>query len=137
MAAVFSYPLAAWKRVPFDETVPDYRGDWSSATALMEIRPEPGGDGDPLVSLGASVNGGQGIKITYDAARSFEYAGVTYVGASLIQIIVNETAMEGLVYGSDPAQPVVLHYDLHLTPSGGKKFVALAGTFTIQPGTTR
>lgn len=137
MAAPPQIPLLAPKRVPFDDKVPDFRGDYTGATPLMEIRPEPGGDGDPLVSLGPSVSGGEGIAITYDADYDFVHNGTTYTGASLIRIIVNETTLEGLAYGADPADPVTLYYDLHLTPSGGKKFIAFSGTFTIDPGVTR
>lgn len=134
MAAIPVINIVASKRVPFDETIPDYRGDYTGATPLLEIRPEPGGQGAALVSMGASSSGGQGVAITYDPARSFAYAGVTYTGASLIRLIVNETTLEGLAYSADPADPVTLHYDLHLTPVSGKKFVVMRGMFMIDPG---
>lgn len=137
MANIPQINIAAPKRVPFDDTVPDLRADYTGATPLMEIRPEPGGTGTALVSLGASVSGGQGIALTYDAGYEQVHNGVTFTGASLIRILINETTLEGLAYGADPADPVALHYDLHLTPSGGKKFIAFAGTFTIYPGVTQ
>jgi hypothetical protein len=137
MAAVPQVNIVAQKRVPFDDTIPDFRGDYSGATPLMEIRPDPGGSGDPLVSLGASTAGSEGIAITYDADYAFEYRGVTYTGASLVQIIIDEATLEGLSYGADPADPVVLYYDIHLTPSSATKFVMASGTFTIDPGVTR
>lgn len=136
MAAAPNIPITAYKRVPFDETVPDFRGDYTGATPLMEIRPEPGSSGTAMISLGASTAGSQGIAITYDEDYPFTYLGVSYTGASLIRIIIDETTLEALALGADPADPVVLYYDLHLTPSGGKKFIAFRGTFTIDPGVT-
>lgn len=131
--------LTVDKRVPFDDVIPDFRGDYSGGAPLMEIRTEPGGSGTALVSLGASSSGSEGIALTYDAGYEIVHNGVTYTGASLIQIIIDETTLEGLAYGADPADPVVLYYDIHITAAGannGKKFVASAGTFTINPGVT-
>jgi hypothetical protein len=136
MASAPQINIVASKHVPFDDTIPDFRTDYTGATPLMEIRPEPGGTGDPLVSLGASTAGSQGIAISYDPDYAFEYRGITYTGASLIEIIIDEATLEGLAYGADPEDPVVLAYDLHLTPSGGKKFVLCGGAFTINPGVT-
>lgn len=140
MAAIPILNMTASKRVPFDETIPDYRDDYSGGTPLMEIRTEPGGDGTALVSLGASTSGSEGVALTYDAARIFDYRGVTYTGASLIQVIINEATLEALAYGADPSDDVTLYYDLHLTVAGvngGKKFVALEGKFIIKPGVTQ
>lgn len=136
MAAVPRIDIVASKRVPFDDVVPDMRGNWAGATPLMEIRVEPGDGGTAPVQLGASVSGGEGIAITYDAAYP-DPDGEEFIGASLIRIIVNETTLEGLAYGADASKPVALNYDLHLTPSGGKKFVAFGGAFIIEPGVTR
>ena len=127
--------IVAPKRVPFDDTIPMMGLDYSGATPAMEIRPEPGDSGTALVSLGASTSGSQGIVVTWDAGYP-DPDGIMDDGASIVRIIINETTLEGLAYGADPADDVVLHYDLHLTPSGGKKFVYCSGTFTVSPGVT-
>lgn len=128
-------PILADKRVPFDNDIAFQLVDYSGATAAMEIRPEPGGQGAALVTLGASVSGGEGIVISYDANYP-DTDGELPDGATLVRLIINETTIEGLAYGTPASEPVVLHYDLHLTPSGSKKFVLCGGTFTISPGVT-
>lgn len=135
MAATPQIDIFAEKRVPFDDTIAEMWTDYSGATPLMEIRSEPGASGSPLVSLGASSSGGEGIAISYDAGYADPDGGAP--GASLIEIIIAEATLEALAYGADPADPVTLYYDLHLTPSGGKKFVFCGGRFLINPGVTR
>ena len=135
MATVFDFPLVAFKRVPFDGTIARLGEDLSGATPRMEIRPEPGGSGTALVALDASTAGSQGIAITYDADYP-DPDGLMADGASMVRIIINETTLEALSLGSPASSDVVLHYDIHLTPSGGTKFVLCSGTFTIKPGVT-
>lgn len=135
MAAVPTIPIVASKRVPFDDSIAMMGVDYSGANVAMEIRPEPGGTGTAMVSLGASISGGQGLTVTYDADYP-DPDGTMPDGATLVRVIINETTLEGLAYGADRADPVTLHYDIHLTPSGGKKFVFCAGTFTVTPGVT-
>ena len=137
MAAPPSISLFAEKRVPFDETIADMRDDWTGATPLMEIRAEPGDSGAALVSLGASTAGSQGIALSYDADYPDPDGDPDLIGATLINILIDEATLEGLAYSADSSERLALYYDLHLTPSGGKKFVACAGSFTIDPGVTR
>jgi hypothetical protein len=137
MASAPVINIVADKRVPFDETIPDFRSDYSGASALMEIRPEPGSSGTPVILLSTTLSSGEGIVISYDSGYAFEYLGTAYTGASLIQILINETTLEGIDYAASPDERAVYYYDLHITPSGGKKFVACRGTFTIDPGVTR
>lgn len=135
MATAPIIPLFAYKRVPFDQTIAWMVADYSGAAPSMQIRSEPGDTGTPIISLGASVSGAQGVVVSYDADFP-DPEGVVPNGASLIRIIIDETTLEALSLGSPTAEDVVLHYDLHLTPTGEKKFLASAGTFTISPGVT-
>lgn len=135
MTAPVEINIAAEKRVPFDDSIAEMGADYSGATPAMEIRAEPGDQGTALVSLGASSSGSEGIVVTYDSDYP-DPEGVLPDGATLVRIIINETTLEGLDYGGDPAEPVTLYYDIHLTPSGGKKFVFSQGKFIINPGVT-
>lgn len=137
MASAPTINIEADKRVPFDETIPDFRSDYTGATALMEVRPQPGADGTPVLSLSTTLASGEGIVITYDPDYTVTHQGVTYTGASLIQILINEATLEALSYAAPPETGAVYSYDMHITPSGGKKFVAFGGTFTVNPGVTR
>jgi hypothetical protein len=137
MASAPEINIVADKRVPFDDVIPDHRGDYTGATALMEVRPEPGADGTPVLSLSTALVSGEGIVITYDDEYVTERNGTIYTGASLVQILINETTLEAIDYAASPDERATYHYDMHITPSGGKKFVAYRGTFTIAPGVVR
>lgn len=127
--------IVANKRVPFDDTIAEMWVDYTGATPLMEIRTEPGDSGTPLVSLGASASGGEGIEITYD--DDYPDPDGEDPGATIVRILIDEATIEGLSYGADTADRVTLYYDIHLTPVGEKKFVFARGAFTIDPGVTR
>jgi hypothetical protein len=135
MASPPQINIVASKRVPFDDTIPMMGVDYSGATPLMEIRPEPGGTGDPLVSLEASVAGGEGIVVSWDADFP-DPDGIMADGATIVRVIINETTLEGLAYNAPPESDLTLYYDIHLTPVDGKKFVYCSGTFTVSPGVT-
>ena len=109
MASAPEINIVADKRVPFDETIPDFRGDYTGATALMEVRSEPGAEGTPVISLSTTLSSGEGIVVTYDDEYTIEHNGVTYTGASLIQILINETTLEGIDYAAfyENASPIM------------------------------
>lgn len=136
MAAAPQIDIIAGKHVPFDDTIPEMWIDYTGATPLMEIRNEPGDQGDPIISLGVSVAEAEGIEITYDPDYADPDGGEP--GASIIRIIIDEATLEGgdVPYGADTADRVELHYDLHLTPVGGKKFIYCSGKFIVDPGVT-
>lgn len=135
MATAPQIDIIAPKRVPFDNNIVEMGVDYSGATAAMEIRAAPGDQGAPLVSLGMSSSGGQGLTIDFDDAWpdpvDDEPADATIVG-----IIINETTLEGLAYGADPEADVTLFYDIHIDPAGGKKFMFARGRFVVSPGVT-
>lgn len=130
-----SISIRANKRVPFDDDIVLLGVNYSAAAFAMEIRNEPGDQGAALVTLGTTAAPAQGISCAYNAGFVDPETGVV-VGASLIRIRINEATLEGLPYDSDPAEPRTYYYDLHVTPSGGKKYVFCAGSFVVQPGVT-
>lgn len=123
------------KRVPFDITIPEMGVNYAGAAVSAQVRVSPGDQGTPLVSLSAASPPSQGVSVTYDADYP-DPEGQLPDGASIVRIIVSEATLEGIPYGADPAKLIQLHYDVHLTPSGGTKFVFCAGKFIIDPGVT-
>lgn len=123
------------KRVPLDVTIPEMGANYTGATLAAEIRALPGDSGSALITLGTTTPPAEGLSVTYDAAY-VDPLGELPNGASLVRMLIAESTLEGLAYAADPSQPVVLHYDIHLTPSGGSKFVYARGTFTVNPGVT-
>jgi hypothetical protein len=135
-----SRSFGADKRVPWggasgDADIIILGLDWSEGVYALELRPEPGGQSAPLVSLGMASAGAQGISVSYDAGYLHPKTGAV-VGATIIRQQINETTLEGLAYGADPSDPVLLAYDIHATVPGRGKFVLIAGSFTIFPGVT-
>lgn len=117
---------------PFIWTV-DFEGfDYSAATFIMQVRSVKDSGGTALVDL-ATVGSvaTQGITIT----------GVTTTGGiptTSISIRINEATMEGLPLPPTvrSGEDVTLYYDLQITPSGGVKYRALEGAFTVHAGVT-
>ncbi len=132
-ATTRDFPLKVDKRVPFDDTLPIIGVDLSSATFVMQVRALPGDTGTPMLDLATIAAPAQGLSASYDTA--FLYGGTT-VPATILRIIINETSLEALALGTPHEQPLTLHYDMHVTPSPGKKSVLLAGRFIINPGVT-
>lgn len=135
MAALPNVPIIAPKRVPYDDVIPKMGVDYTGYTPLMHVRLEPGQTGTPLITLGASTAGSQGIAISYDADYPDPF-GELSDGATIVQIIIDEATLEALALNTPASTPLVLYYDIHLTPSAGKKFIYCEGTFTIPPGVT-
>ena len=134
--------LTADKRVPFvdeDGATWVFVGeDWDDATFAMHVRALPGDTGTPLISLANASPGSQGISATYDGAYVYEDetgAEVT-APATLVLCQIDEATIEAISLGTPYDKPVTLYYDLHVTPSGGVKRVAVSGSFLIKPGVT-
>ncbi len=118
MASAPEINIVADKRVPFDDTIPEMAIDYSGATALMEVRAEPGDTGDAVLSLSTALASGEGIAISYDAGYA-DPEEVDPPGATIVQLLINETTLEGLELAADPDKDATYYYDIHLTPDGG------------------
>lgn len=127
--------IAAFKRTPFVDDVAVLGPNWTGAAFLMHIRNKNGDTGTPLISLATATAGTQGISVTYNAAYVYDDAGST-APASLVLIQIDEGTLEALALNNPTDKPVELAYDLHVTPSGGRKAVELYGQFIINPGAT-
>ncbi|MBL4716961.1 MAG: hypothetical protein JKZ02_00630 [Erythrobacter sp.] len=128
--------ITADKQVPFDDTIPEMAVDYSDASALMQVRYEPGDSGDPVLELSTTLAGGEGIVIAYDAGYA-DPEGINPPGATIIQLLLNEATLEAMAGAANTSEDAVYHYDIHLTPSGGKKFIFCRGKFIVSPGVTQ
>lgn len=141
MSIYFERDIVAWRRVPFggaggDADIVLLGLDWSAATFAMQIRAAPGDTGPALVSLANATAGSQGISAAYDADYVHPTTGAA-VGATIIRPQIDKATMEGLpVNADDPAQPVVLYHDIHVTLGALPEFIFRSGKFTVQPGVT-
>ena len=134
--------LEADKRVPFvDEdgaTFVFIGENFAGGTYAMHIRAHPGDTGTAMVSLAGATAGTQGISVTYDPDYVYvDETGAEQTGpASLVLIQIDEATLEALSLGTPTDKPVILYYDLHITPSGAVKRVVAEGKFVINPGVT-
>lgn len=129
----YSHPS---RRVPFGGEVGDtdiiYLGiNWSTAAYIMAFAATEGGS--PLFTLTNATAGTQGISASYNAGYLHPDTGGT-VGATTITPFISEATLEALSYSSDPDAPLVLYFDLLVTPSGGQQRVLCKGTLSIYQG---
>jgi hypothetical protein len=123
------------KRVPWIDDLPVEGPDYSGATFKMELRQNPGDTGSALVSLTNAAAGSQGISATYDPDYADPETGEAFA-ATVLLFQIDETTMEGLASATPADADIVLHYDVHVTPVAGTKFLLCYGTFTYGPGVT-
>lgn len=137
MAAIV--PLTAYKRAPFVEddgcTIAILGPDFTGATFAMHLRNRKGDAGAPLISLVNAAAGSQGISASYDANYNYNENG-DEAPASKVLIQIDEATLEGLATSNRAEIPLILYYDLHVTPPGLPKRVIAEGEFTILPGVT-
>lgn len=126
-----SLDIKAFKRVPWSGTFVFVGPDYSAAAFLMHIRQHWGDTGTPLLQP----------TITAEFDPSFEYYDArkrrTFTApATIVTATIAETALEALPYAAQREAPLELVYDLHITPTGALKHVAIKGRYDIYPGST-
>lgn len=123
------------KRVPLDISIAEMGVDYTDAAVVCEIRQNPGDTGTPLISLTNASPPAQGMSIEYRPDYE-DPEGELPPGASFVRMAISEATLEALPYASDPQKPLILHYDIQITPIVGVKFVFCGGTFQVNPGVT-
>src|SRR3546814_13639866 len=58
------------------------------------------------------------------------------VPTSTVDLEIPEATMEAMDAATEAGDDAKIWWDLHITPSGGVKFVALEGPFTVKAGVT-
>lgn len=107
--------------------------DWTGASFLMSFASAKGATPIAGVTLNNAVAGSQGISLTYDAEYVHPSTGAV-VGATIIRPFIPEASLEALTWGAVASDPLILFYDLLVTPSGQPQQVFCFGKFTLQPG---
>ena len=124
--------IAAYKRVPFDDNLVFVGPDYSAAAFAMQVRQHWGDTGTALLTptLTATYDP---VYVYYDPRRKLT---VGPVPATIVAIAIPEATIEALPFAAEEEKPLELVYDMHITPTGEPKRVAVAGKFTIYPGAT-
>lgn len=106
--------------------------DLSNATDVRMTLCEAAGAA-PVITLTEQADGStQGLWVTYHADW-ISPDGIA-MGASRIRPRIDEGTFEALDFGAAPLKPLVLTYDLLVTPSGEHQQPFCRGTFVIHPG---
>lgn len=120
--------LEAARWAPFKHQVTFEGLDFTGATFAMQVRDRKDG-GVLRANLSTTATAGA------EGIRFVSYSG----DDTQIEIVIAEVTMEAMAtvestgtIGDDGRA----WYDLHITPSGGTKFVAMAGMFKIKAGAT-
>lgn len=124
--------IAAFKRVPFADDLVFVGPDYSAAAFAMQIRQHWGDTGTALVTPSLSATYDPAY-VYYDPRRKIT---VGPVPATIVAIDIAEATIEALPFAAEEEKPLELVYDMHITPTGEPKRVAVAGKFTIYPGAT-
>lgn len=129
----YSHPS---RHVPFGGEVGDADivygiTDYSGAAFVMTFAATQGGSA--LITLSTASAGSQGVSATYDADYVHPTTGET-IGATTIRPQIDEATLEALTYGTDPDSPLVLYYDLLITPVSEPQRVLCNGTLSIYLG---
>lgn len=123
--------MDAYKRAPWTGSFAIIGPDWSAAAYLMHVRQQWGDTGTPLLV--------PDIDATFDPAYTYynpRTRQTITAPATLLAMSIDEADLESLPFAGDEEKALELVYDLHITPSGGVKVVALKGSFTVYPGST-
>ena len=116
-----NYPIRASRYTPHSDYVTVIGYDFTGAVAKMQVRDRK--------------NGGS---IQADIVPTVTVTTVSGVVQSKIEWTIGESTMEAMISDSgSPEADVKLYYDVHLTPSGGDKFVLVEGKFTVVAGVTQ
>lgn len=116
---------------PFVRTIAFEGYDFTGASFIAQVRAVKDSGGTALVDLATvgsvATEGITLVSVTMDGS----------VPTTNISIRINEATMEGLPEPNPPdGSDVILYWDMQITPSGGTKFRALEGAFTVHAGVT-
>lgn len=135
--AAFNYPIYHYSRhVQYGGAVGDadiimFGPDYSTADFVMTIAASPGSAA--LINLFGAGAGDEGVSATFEDPFTHPITGE--VGsATIIRPQINEASFEALTWGADITAPLVLYYDLLMTPDGAPQRGVCFGSFTLYPG---
>lgn len=122
-----------WGGASGDADIIEMGVNLTGAAFAMNFATANGGTPIAGIALTTATAGSQGVSVTYDADYVHPETGEV-IGASTIRPQIDEASLEALTWGADPSAPLVLRYDLLVTPSGTPQEVYCYGTFTLHPG---
>lgn len=143
--------LYADRWTPFFDVFAFVEQDLTGASFSMQIRAKPNATGPALVDLATITTSGQGLRqfrVSTDDVETLIAGGrlgevppgyelTDVITVSELSVTINETTMETLAFTGERDEDSVLYWDLHVTPSGGRKYKAFGGKFVVVAGVTQ
>ena len=127
-------PLEAGRWVPFVYDIDIVGIDLTGAAFAMQVHDTKDRTaGSPRASLTTQTTDVEGVRLVSVVTT----AGVP---TSSIRIRINEATMEAMDAANDAGalgDDGSIVWDMHITPSGGSKFLAFEGAFTVKAGVTQ
>ncbi|HUD30609.1 MAG TPA: hypothetical protein VMQ93_17210 [Novosphingobium sp.] len=133
----FNYAIYHYSRhVPWGGAVGDadfilFGPDYSAAAFTLSLAAAQGGPA--LKTIGNAGAGSEGISATFEDDFAHPVTGETG-SATIIRPQIDEASLEALAWGPDLTVPLVLSYDLLMTPVGAPQRAICFGTFTLYAG---
>lgn len=126
------YDLAVYRGAPWRFALGIRGYDLTGAALKMQVRSYPDAPDPALLTLNKVTTLVQGLFL--------DIAAGTPVTSTIVLSIDEATITDLLPFpsnGAEPGEPVVLAYDLLVTPAGGLKTRWFEGAFSIFPGVTK
>lgn len=127
-------PLEAGRWVPFVYDIDIVGIDLTDATFAAQVHDTKDRTaGTPRASLTTPVTDVEGVRLV-------SVVTTDGVPTSSIRIRINEATMEAMDVANDAGalgDNGSIFWDMHITPSGGTKFLAFEGKFTVKAGVTQ
>ena len=117
-------PMSGWRSNPLDETIIINGIDLTGAAFLLEVRDRRDG-GALRATLTTQVSAVEGVYLS-------SVETVEGVPVSTLQIRFDEATMEAMPLPTEVGDDLTIVWGMHITPSGGTKFMAFDGPFTIK-----
>lgn len=126
--------LTAGRWVPFVYDIDIVGIDLTDATFAAQVHDTLDRTaGTPRASLTTQTTDVEGVRLVSVVTTGG-------VPTSSIRIRINEATMEAMDVANDAGangNDGVAYWDMHITPSGGTKFLAFSGKFIVQAGVTQ
>lgn len=98
--------------------------DFTGADILLEVRDRADGGALRAHLIEVATSSAEGVTRVVTIEDGIP---VTTLG-----IRINESTMESMPTANEPGDDVELRWGMHITPSGGLKFMAFDGPFTVK-----
>lgn len=147
------FAIAADRFTPRIDAIDLHGYDLTGAVFKMQVRDRKDGGTVRADLTTVATAGAEGVRLIYagtalvsahvaagrlttQQVADYGYASGDTLAITQIGYRINESTMEAMPGAAEAGSDVPIYWDMHVSPSGGTKFVAFAGEFTVLAGVT-